>query len=92
MYGFHNIIIVTHTQIQSSKSANVNAIKQARTQGMIAAYLNFAAVITALALATVVIGLVVGIEARDYNLRMCINRGRLLTHFVVVETYLSSFI
>ena len=87
MYGFY---IVTYT-IQSSKSANVDAIKQARTQGMIAAYLNFAAVITALALVTVVIGLVVGIEVREYNLRMCINRGRLPTHLVVVEIYPSSF-
>ena len=78
--------------MQSSKSASMDAIKQARTQGMIAAYLNFAAIITALALATVMIGLVVGIEAREYSLRMCINRGRLLTDFVVVEIYPSSFI
>ena len=71
--------------MQSSKSANVDAIRQARTQGMIAAYLNIAAIISALIFAAVVIGLVVGIEGREFSLQMCINRGRFPINLLVVR-------
>ena len=73
-------------QLQSWKSANLKAIKQARRQGMISAYLNFTAITVALVVAFLLIGLIVGIQGRSYSLQQCIDRGRLLH----VESYSKS--
>ena len=63
--------------VQSQKSVNQNATKEARRQGMISAYLNFTAITIALVVACWLIGMIVGIEGREYSLRQCIDAGRL---------------
>ena len=60
---------------QSSKSAKMGDIKLARRQGMIAAYLNFVAIVLALVVALVVTALVVGIYGKDWSLNKCLKKG-----------------
>ena len=54
----------------------MNNIKRARTQGMIAAYLNLMAIVVALVIACVFVGVIVGLEGRPYSLQLCIERGK----------------
>ena len=61
--------------MQSSKSAKANSIKLARSQGMIAAYLNAAAVVFALVVAFVVSAAVIDANAESYIMDKCIRRG-----------------
>ena len=62
MYGF----------IQSKKSSLIGAVKVARKQGMVAAYLSVAAIIAALVVACLVMGLVLGLHGPVYaRLQYC---------------------
>ena len=51
---------------QSKKSAVIGAVKVAKKQGMIAAYLNVAAIIAACVVACLVLGLVLGLYGPVY--------------------------
>ena len=57
-----------HLLLQSKKNAKDGAIKEARTQGIIAVYLNITAIVGALLLATVAMGLVFGLYGETYKL------------------------
>ena len=52
--------------LQSKKSALIGAVKVARKQGMIAAYLNVAAIVAALVVACLAMGLVLGLYGPLY--------------------------
>ena len=52
--------------LQSKKSAAGGAIKEARRHGIVAAYLNIAAIIASLVVACVVMGLVLGLYGPVY--------------------------
>ena len=52
--------------IQSKKSALIGAVKVARKQGMIAAYLSVAAIVAALVVTCLVMGLVLGLYGPVY--------------------------
>ena len=69
-----------YAYMQSSKSRKKGAIRQARLYGITAAYLNFAAIVVALVIACLTIGLVVGIHGYDYNLQQCINKGKIIIY------------
>ena len=52
--------------MQSKKNAGIGAVNEARKQGIIAAYLNVAAIIAALVVACLVMGLVLGLYGPIY--------------------------
>ena len=52
--------------MQSKKNARIGAVKAARKQGMIAAYLNVAAIVAALVAVCLVMGLVLGLYGPVY--------------------------
>ena len=70
--------------LQSSKSAKANSIKLARSQGMIAAYLNAAAVVFALVVAFVVSPAVIAAVVPN-DLDSCINTG--MCHSIIDITW-----
>ena len=55
----------------------MGSIKLARNQGMVAAYLNFFAVIIAFVVALLVTGLVIGLYSPVYYLEQCRDGGKL---------------
>lgn len=56
---------------QSRESAKLGNTKTARNQGLIAAYLNVAAIIVAFVVALLVTGLTIGLYAPTYYLNQC---------------------
>ena len=62
-----NILIFVCIRLQSRKSAVDGAIKLAKKQGMIAAYLNVIAIVAALVVACLVMGLVLGLYGPVYT-------------------------
>ena len=63
--------------LQSQNSAKLGAIKAARSQGMVAAYLSCTAAVFALILATILTGLVVGLYSGTYYLNQCLEKGEI---------------
>ena len=61
------IINIWYASIQSGKSAVNGAVKVAKKQGMIAAYLNVIAIVAALVVACLVMGLVLGLYGPVYT-------------------------
>ena len=58
---------ITHAKkMQSKRNAEVGMINAARKQGMIAAYLSVAAIVSALVVACLATGLAVGLVYYDY--------------------------
>ena len=62
-----NILILVYIRLQSRKSAVDGAVKLAKKQGMIAAYLNVIAIVAALVVACLVMGLVLGLYGPVYT-------------------------
>lgn len=71
----HDILYV-HIYIQSSKSAKMGDIKLSRQQGMIAAYLNFVAIVLALVIAFILTTLMVGLYGEDFSRDVCYSKGK----------------
>ncbi len=61
---------------QSKNSHKLGSIKDARSQGIAAAYLNTAAIVFALVVFCIVTGLVVGLYGPTYALNNCIKNGK----------------
>ena len=67
--------------MQSKKNARIGAVKVARKQGMIAAYLSVAAIVAALVVACLVMGLVLGLYGPVYaREQYCIRMGGSYSH------------
>ena len=66
MGACQNMQIFMCGSIQSKKSSLIGAVKLARKQGMIAAYLSVAAIIAAPVVACLVMGLVLGLYGPVY--------------------------
>lgn len=61
--------------LQSQSSARMGDIRLARDQGIVSAYLNVTAIIFALVVAAIAIGVTIGVYGPTYYLQQCIQIG-----------------
>ena len=66
--------------IQSQMAFRMGDTRLARDRGLVAAYLNIAAVASALFVAAIAIGVAIGVYGPTYYLQQCINTGMSHSH------------
>ena len=73
--SFFKCVQIYSIVFQSRESARKGATKVARSQGMVAAYFNIAAILFALLMAILMTGLVIGLYGETWAFNKCYRRG-----------------